>query len=250
MDTIQFDADLELLRDGRLTDLSKWTPEIAVSIAEKEGLTLTNEHWAIIDLMRDFYHRYNISPVIKLLKKNIKRQLDTKFSDDDYLDSLFPNNVLIQGTRIAGLPVPLLDNETVISRHTHPEMHEDIDNIIDGESLSHFTHNFSFEGRSIKVHPSGNLVDPSEWDESMAIFLAKKEYIELIDEHWVIIRYLRAYYFKYGITPMVKLLIDSLKEASKDRMVNIDHLYTLFPEGPARQGSRIAGLPLPQGCID
>jgi len=84
----------------------------------------------------------------------------------------------------------------------------------------------------------------------MAIFLAKKEGIHLIDEHWKLILYLREYYFKFGITPMVKLLTDYLKEVTNDRLVNVDHLYTLFPDGPARQGSRIAGLPLPQGCID
>jgi tRNA 2-thiouridine synthesizing protein E len=244
MDSIQLKDDLKLLPDGRLVDISTWTPEIAELIAKHEGLTLNQEHWAIIELMRDFYHRYNISPVAGLLKKNIKRQLGTEFASDDHLDSLFPDNVLTQGTRIAGLPVPLLDAEIDSARH------HDIDAIADDEAHSHFTHDFNFEGRTIKVYPSGNLVNPSDWNETMAIFLAKKEDIELIDEHWKIIRYLREYYFKYGITPMVKLLVDNLRRISHDRMVNTDHLYTLFPEGPARQGSRIAGLPMPQGCID
>lgn len=250
MDIIQLESSLDLLPNGRLADISKWTPEVAASIAEHEGLTLNHEHWAIIELMRDFYRRYNISPIARLLKKHIKRQLGAEFSNDDYLDSLFPNNVLIQGTRIAGLPVPLLDAEVDTPRVSRPVMHKNVDKIVDDESLDHFTRDFSFQGHSIKVHPSGNLVDSSEWNESMAIFLAKNEGIDLIDEHWKIIRYLRTYYFKYGITPMVKLLTDYLKEISNDRMVNIDHLYTLFPEGPARQGSRIAGLPMPQGCID
>jgi len=250
MDTIQLEAGLDLLSNGRLSDIKKWTPEIATSIAEYEGMTLNPEHWAIIELMRDFYSRYNISPIDRLLKKNIKRQLGAEFANDDYLNSLFPNNVLIQGTRIAGLPVPLLDSELYTPKHSHPAAHKDTNKIVDDESSYHFTHDFSFKGRNIKVHPSGNLADPSEWDESMAIFLAQKEGIELIDEHWKIIHYLRDFYFKYGITPMVNLLTDYLKEISHDRTVNIDHLYTLFPDGPARQGSRIAGLPMPQGCID
>jgi tRNA 2-thiouridine synthesizing protein E len=250
MDTTQLESGLDLLPNGRLSDISQWTPEVATSIAEHEGMTLKPEHWTIIDLMRDFYSRYNISPVDRLLKKHIKRRLGAEFANDDYLNSLFPNNALIQGTRISGLPIPLLDSELYTPEHNPPAAHQDAGKIVDDESSYYFTHDFSFEGRSIKVHPSGNLVDPSEWNESMAIFLAQKESIDLIDEHWKIIRYLRDYYFKYGITPMVNLLIDYLKEISQDRMVNIDHLYTLFPEGPARQGSRIAGLPLPQGCID
>ena len=250
MNILQLKTNLDLLPNGRLADISKWTPEIAELIAEYEGLTLTHEHWAIIDLMRNFYHRYNISPIARLLKKNIKRQLGAELANDDYLASLFPDNVLIQGTRIAGLPVPLLDAEVDISEHSHLVAHKDIENIADDEAVFHFTRDFNFEGRNIKVHPSGNLIDPSDWNETMAIFLAKKEGIDLIDEHWKIILYLREYYFKFRIAPMVKLLIDYLKEVTNDRMVNIDNLYTLFPEGPARQGSRIAGLPLPQGCID
>ena len=251
MNTTQLKAFPDFLPDGRLADISKWTREIATSIAEHDGLTLNHEHWVIIELMRDFYRRYNISPISKLLKKNIKRQLGEEFANDDYLDSLFPNNVLIQGTRIAGLPIPMLDTEVNIPVYSeHVTQKIKTVEFVDNESDLHFTHDFSFNGRRIKVHHSGNLVDPSEWDESMAIFLAKKEYIHLIDEHWIIIRYLRTYYFKYGITPMVKLLTEYLKETSHDQLANTDHLYTLFPEGPARQGSRIAGLPMPQGCID
>lgn len=249
MNIVHSDTSFETLPNGRLVDISKWTPTVAEDIAADEGLMLNEEHWAIINLMRDFYHRYNISPVTRLLKKNIKRQLGAACAEDEYLDRLFPNKVLIQGTRIAGLPVPLLDAE--VDTPTHPSVIAGVSNP-PAEQMDelYFTHDFNFEGRNIKVYPSGNLVDPSEWNEAMAVELAQKEGIVLIEGHWEIIRYLRAYYFKYGITPMVRLLIDYLKEKSEDKMVNIDHLYTLFPEGPARQGSRIAGLPSPQGCID
>ena len=43
MDTIQLKAGVDILPNGRLTDISKWTPEIAVSIAEYEGMTLNFE---------------------------------------------------------------------------------------------------------------------------------------------------------------------------------------------------------------
>lgn len=247
----QLNPDYELLPNGRLADISKWTPDIAAAMAKNEGLTLTDEHWAVITLMRDFYGQYNTSPVGKLLKKHIRRKLGEEFASDEHLDALFPNNVLIQGTRLAGLPVPMHDAE-VDNQHQHRS--SPVQRVDSGSNASvdapHFTSQFDFNGNTIKVHSSGNLVDPSVWNEDMAIVLAEKEGISLTEEHWNVIRYLRRYYFKYGISPMVRLLTDSLREATGDDQLSKEHLYKLFPSGPSRQGSRIAGLPAPQGCID
>jgi len=49
---------------------------------------------------------------------------------------------------------------------------------------------------------------------------------------------------------MVKILIKYMSEELGSDMANKEHMYELFPGGPAKQGSRIAGLPSPQGCID
>lgn len=106
MNIVQLNTSKATLLNGRLADIRLWSPEIGKDIADSEGLKLTDEHWLIIKLMRDYYSRFKISPVARLLKKNIKRQLGEEFANDDYLNSLFPDNVLIQGTRIAGLPAP------------------------------------------------------------------------------------------------------------------------------------------------
>ena len=242
--------DFEILPNGRLADINSWTPEIADFMASKEGLELTEKHWNIINLMRDFYQQYNISPVSRLLKKNIRRQLGKKYANDEYLDFLFPNNVLIQGTRLAGLPIPQLDAEIERPEDSFDQLQIVESSPIQQANVSHFTSDFSFNGQNIKVHASGNLYDPSGWSEDMATVLAEKEGISLTEEHWEVVRYLRGYYFKYGITPMVRLLIDSIHEVRGDKSTSKEHLYELFPEGPARQGGRIAGLPEPQGCID
>ena len=81
----------------------------------------------------------------------------------------------------------------------------------------------------------------------MAVHLAEKEGITLTDDHWDTINYLRSYYFQFGIAPMVKLLMDGLRETRGEKAATEKYLYVLFPGGPARQGSRIAGLPEPQG---
>ncbi|RDH85051.1 MAG: sulfurtransferase TusE [endosymbiont of Galathealinum brachiosum] len=114
----------------------------------------------------------------------------------------------------------------------------------------HFNDQFDFNGKSIKVYASGNLANLEDWNEALAVVLAKEEGIELIEEHWRVINFLRKFYFQYGVTPMVKVLIRHMTEELGKESANREHMYELFPGGPARQGSRIAGLPSPQGCID
>jgi len=223
--------------------IKNWTEDMARTIAQKEGLTLTKEHIDILQVMRDFYKEYNLSPIRKLLKKAIAEKLGPDKAADDYLSNMFPNNVLVQGTRIAGIPVPQLDAELEKSVYTQSASKVDT-------GASHFIDEFQFEGKTYKVYPKGNLVNPEDWSEKLAEFMAKKEGVTLEKDHWEVIYYLRKHYFQYGIAPMVKLLMKFMGEkAGKDKATE-EYLYKLFPDGPSRQGSRIAGLPEPQGCID
>ncbi len=234
--------NIDLTASGRLANLADWTPELAEAIANNEGLTLSDAHWDIINLMRDYYATYNIPPILKLLKREVARKFGPERATDEALNALFPGGVSHQGTRIAGLPVPMLDAEREQSsqvRKTTPQA-----------STPHYRDSFEFKGRQIKVYPSGNLVNPEDWNEELAEQLAKKEGIELTDAHWVVLRYLRKFYFQYGITPMVKILMKHMGEELGKDASDRDTLYRLFPGGPSRQGSRIAGLPVPQGCID
>ncbi len=234
--------NIDLTASGRLANLADWTPELAEAIANNEGLTLSDAHWDIINLMRDYYATYNIPPILKLLKREVARKFGPERATDAAFNALFPGGVSHQGTRIAGLPVPMLDAEREQSsqvRRTTPQA-----------STPHYRDSFEFKGRQIKVYPSGNLVNLEDWNEELAEQLAKKEGIELTDAHWVVLRYLRKFYFQYGITPMVKILMKHMGEELGKDASDRDTLYRLFPGGPSRQGSRIAGLPVPQGCID
>ncbi len=230
-----------LTESGDLQNIKDWTPDIAKALAEKEGLVLRDAHFEIINIMRDYYDQFNISPIRKLLKKDIAEMLSDLKANDDYLISLFPGGVMHQGLHIAGLPKSRLDAE--VEPVTHVQA------LSGQKEVKHFVSEFEFSGKSYRVYAKGNLVDPSEWTEELAGFLAEKEGINLMDDHWVVLKFMRTFYFKYGITPMVKLLIKHLSRETNQRFSE-DTLYTLFPDGPARQGSRIAGLPEPQGCID
>ena len=232
--------DYHLTRDGRLADLSQWNEDIAESLAMREGIALSAEHWEVLSVMRLFYQEYNVSPVRKLLKKAIADRLGPEKATDAYIDRLFPGDVQLQGTRIAGIPAPLLDLER--------EMQDENDRL-QGETGPQ-VQEIQFDGQRYHIHPSGNLVDPSVWSEALGKQLAEREGIELSADHWEVIRFLRGFYYQYGITPMVKLLVKHMQDQDGDHRINEAYLYQLYPGGPSRQGSRIAGLPEPQGCID
>lgn len=234
--------NFNLTFDGRLVELSDWTPEIAIAIAKEEGLNLTDAHWDIINLMRDYYSTYNIPPIMKLLKREIARKFGAEHATDEAINSLFPSGIQYQGSKIAGIPVPMLDSEL--------EQSTQLRKITTKSAPQHYSDSFDFKGKHIKVYPSGNLVNPEEWNEELAVHLAEKENIGLTKAHWTVLRYLRKFYFQYGITPMVKILVKHMGEEMGKDVSDRDALYRLFPGGPSRQGSRIAGLPAPQGCID
>jgi len=231
----------ELLSDGRLAHLDNWSEDIATQLAAKDGITLGEDHWQVINTMRDYYAEYGVSPVKKLLKRSLREHDKSDRFDDKRLDSLFPHGVLTQGSKIAGVPLPYLDVELERSRFKAKPV---------SAEASHFIESFEFEGKQYPVTHTGNLVDLHLWNEKLAEFIAGKEGITLTDEHWEILNFLRKFYFEYGIAPMVKILQKHLAHEIGPERASREHLYGLFPGGPSRQGSRIAGLPEPQGCID
>ena len=56
-------------KEGFLRDLGDWTPAVAEEMAAREGLELTEAHWEIIGLLRDFYQRFEASPANRALVK-------------------------------------------------------------------------------------------------------------------------------------------------------------------------------------
>ena len=101
----------------------------------------------------------------------------------------------------------------------------------------------SIAGRDLDVDEDGFIQDPNVWDKDVAAGLAEGEGItELTDEHWKVIDYLREYYMKFGIAPMIRKLC-------KDTGFKLKYIYELFPSGPAKGACKLAGLPKPTGCV-
>jgi len=91
---------------GFLADWHAWTPEVAQTFSHIEGVELTEAHWEILGLLRDFYREYEASPANRALVNYVKRHLGADKGNSLYLMSLFPGSPARVGSRIAGLPKP------------------------------------------------------------------------------------------------------------------------------------------------
>jgi tRNA 2-thiouridine synthesizing protein E len=100
----------------------------------------------------------------------------------------------------------------------------------------------TIDGRTVQVNDEGFLTDPSEWDEELARTLAARIGIELTDEHWKAIRFLRDDYRSQGETA-------TLRRISTVGGIPVKTLFQLFPQKPAKKLAYVAGLPKPHGCV-
>jgi tRNA 2-thiouridine synthesizing protein E len=76
--------------------------------------------------------------------------------------------------------------------------------------------------------------------------IAANEKITLTDDHWTVIRWLREKYKDDGQTPNFRNMVSELDDEYPGQDWK-KKLYELFPNQPARQGVRVAGLPKPYG---
>lgn len=105
------------------------------------------------------------------------------------------------------------------------------------------------DGKSYEVDEEGYLMDWQEWTEAIAAVMAKEDGLDLSPEHWDVIKFLRSYFEKYQIAPMIKILTKELAKTYGKEKGNTKYLYELYPAGPAKQACRYAGLPKPTGCV-
>lgn len=101
-------------------------------------------------------------------------------------------------------------------------------------------------GRSIQTDHEGFLLDPSDWNEDVAEEIARREELELTDDHWKVIRFARDYYdehfFVVEMRDVLKYLAEDLGQGSHAKK----RLFELFPYGFVKQACKIAGLKRPR----
>ncbi len=98
-----------------------------------------------------------------------------------------------------------------------------------------------YNGLTIAVDNEGYLTDFSEWNREIAVEIAKEEEIELSEQHWEVIAYIQDCH--NDSKPL------SIRSIGKNGPCSIKEFYSLFPNGPLKKASRIAGIPKPVSCI-
>ena len=102
---------------------------------------------------------------------------------------------------------------------------------------------FEYGEIKIEVDEDGFMQEPEQWTDEIAVALATTEAVDnMTEEHWKLVHYLRDYYLKFGIAPMIRKLC-------KETGFPLKKVYELFPSGPAKGACKVAGLSKPTGCV-
>jgi len=96
-------------------------------------------------------------------------------------------------------------------------------------------------GYKLDVTEDGYLTDHSQWNKKIGEEIAKTEGVELTDRHWEVISWIQE-----QVKNEVALSIRGIK---KSGVIDIKEFYALFPGGPLKVSTRIAGVPKPKSCI-
>tara|TARA_B100000900_G_scaffold405166_1_gene414409 strand:- start:798 stop:1136 length:339 start_codon:yes stop_codon:yes gene_type:complete len=91
--------------DGYLRNHTEWTTIIAEQLAAQEQITLTNEHWRLIDLLRNYYARTDTAPAMRPLVKLVKAELGEHMGSAQLMH-LFGGSPAKMLAKLAGLPRP------------------------------------------------------------------------------------------------------------------------------------------------
>jgi len=67
--------------------------------------------------------------------------------------------------------------------------------------------------------------------------------------HWEVVNFVQDFYREFDTSPAMRVLVKAMKKQLGEDKGNSRYLYKLFPKGPAKQATRIAGLPKPAKCI-
>ncbi len=97
-------------------------------------------------------------------------------------------------------------------------------------------------GKEVTVNEEGFLTEYDEWSEEIAAELAKNIDVEMTDEHWALIKWLREDYKEKGETATTRRVQTAGGVPTKRQ-------FELFPKKPAKKMAYIAGVPKPKGCV-
>lgn len=102
---------------------------------------------------------------------------------------------------------------------------------------------------SIAVTEEGFLCNSADWNEAVAVEIAKAESILLTPAHWELINFVRYYYQTFKHLPNLRLFIKAVAKELTVEKGNSRYMQQLFPQTPLKSLCKIAGLPKPPYCL-
>lgn len=96
-------------------------------------------------------------------------------------------------------------------------------------------------GTTVSCDDQGYLTDLNQWTKEIGTEIGKEEDIEMTDRHWEVIDFIQEQY--RNEIPL------TIRKIGKSNVVGIKEFYSLFPAGPLKKASKIAGIPKPVSCI-
>ena len=103
--------------------------------------------------------------------------------------------------------------------------------------------------QEIATDAQGYLLDSTIWNDQLAQAIAQLENITMSDEHWQVVYFVRDFYEQFNTSPAIRALVKAMEKKYGKEKISSRYLYRLFPDGPAKQATKIAGLPKPARCI-
>ncbi len=104
-------------------------------------------------------------------------------------------------------------------------------------------------GKQIATDAQGYLLHLDDWNEAVAEEIAVIEGIPLSEAHWEVVLFVRAFYQEYKTSPAIRSLVKAMEQKYGPEKGSSRYLFRLFPKGPAKQATKIAGLPKPAKCL-
>jgi dissimilatory sulfite reductase related protein len=98
-----------------------------------------------------------------------------------------------------------------------------------------------FAGVTVDVNEEGYFTNPAQWTKEIAKEVAKEENIDLTDQHYAILEFVRAKHTK-GETL-------TIRSVGTSGIIDIKGFYQLFPGAPMKKAAKIAGIPKPSSCV-
>ncbi len=96
----QGNVSIEVDEDGFMQEPENWNEEVAAALGETEGVdSLTDDHWKVVNYLRDYYLQFGVAPMIRKLCKQTGFQLKEIYE-------LFPSGPAKGACKVAGLPKP------------------------------------------------------------------------------------------------------------------------------------------------